>query len=438
MSRFAVAFVLVAGLTPWSWAADWPQWRGPAFNGSTEETNLPAKWSTTEGVAWSVDLPGPAAATPIVCGDRVFISSSDASKDLLQALCFDRRTGKLLWKHDIAHGMRQDHRSNYASGSPATDGKLVVFFYGNGDLAAFDLEGKKLWSRNIQKDYGPFAFQWTFSASPVLYGGKLYIQVLQRDVPVRDRGMADKENESYILGLEPATGKTLWRVVRPSPAVAESREAFTTPMPYEHKGRRQLLVLGGDVITGHDLETGKELWRWGTWNPKKIGHWRLVPSPVAGDGIALACAPKRDPIYAVFTDRSGSQDDKAVAWTSAEQKDLTSDVPTPAFYQGDFFILSDLRRTLARVEPRTGKVKWAVATPGKSKYEASPLAADGKIYLMNHDGEVAVLRAADGEVLHTVAMDDPADGEVVQSSVSAAHGQLFIRTTRKLYCIGVK
>lgn len=248
--------------------------------------------------------------------------------------------------------------------------------------------------------------------------------------------MKDRKNESYILAMNPATGKTLWRQIRPSKARAESREAFTTPIPYSFGGNKQLLVVGGDVLTGHDLETGKELWRWGTWNPRRITHWRHVPSPVAGEGIVLVCAPKNDPIYAIQPKGTGVLADDAIAWDSRDVREVSSDVPTPAFYDGDFFVLSDLRKSLSRVEPRTGKVKWTIPTPGRAKYEASPLAADGKIYLINHAGQVAVINAANGEVLNVITMDKPSGQEVVRASISAAYGRLFIRTTRRLYCVG--
>jgi len=253
---------------------------------------------------------------------------------------------------------------------------------------------------------------------------------------VRGRGLKDKKNESYVLAIAPNTGKTLWRQIRPSEARAESLEAFSTPIPFSFGGKEQLLIVGGDVLTGHDLKTGKELWRWGTWNPRRIGHWRLVPSPVAGDDVVLACGPKNAPIYAIRPSGSGVLDDSAIAWNSEDVREVTSDVPTPAFYDGDFFVLSDLRKCLSRVEPRTGKVKWTIQTPGRAKYEASPLAADGKIYLINHAGEAAVINAANGDVLKVIPMDKSSGREVVRASISAAHGQLFIRTTRRLYCVG--
>ncbi|HPA20326.1 MAG TPA: PQQ-binding-like beta-propeller repeat protein [Verrucomicrobiae bacterium] len=415
--------------------AEWRHWRGPDFNGSTPESGLPATWSKTENVAWSADLPGPSAATPIVSGDLVFVSSADAASDTLFAHAFDRRTGAERWRKTMGTGIRRERLSNYASPSAVTDGRLVVFFYGNGKTAAFDFGGRELWSRDLAKDLGEFAFGWTFASSPLLHDGRLYYQVLQRDVPVQGRGKPDGPNESYLLAVDPTTGRDLWRQVRPSEAVAESREAFTSPIPCTTPaGRAELLVAGGDCLTGHDPATGRELWRWGTWNPKRLGHWRLVPSPVAGKGVILACAPKREPVYAVRADGAGRLTDAALAWVSEAQPDVTSDVPTPLFYQGDFFVLSDVRKTLARVDPVSGSPKWIVPTPGRAKYEASPTGADGRIFLINFAGEVAILKADDGAVLQVIPMGEERDDQI-RSTVVVAGGQIFIRTNSKLFCI---
>ena len=438
MVRRCLALFFVYLTASLAQAGDWPQWRGPNFNGSTDEKNLPSRWSRTENIAWSADLPSASAATPIVWRDKVFLSVADTTTDTLQAMCFNLTSGKRLWWHNIAKGTRKDHRSNFAAPSPVTDGTVVVFFYGSGDLVCFELDGRHRWARNIQQDYGQFAFGWTFSSSPVLFDGRLYLQVLQRDVPVEGRGLKDRQNESYLLAMDPQTGKMLWRHIRLSEAQGESREAFTTPMPYHNNGTDQLLLVGGDALTGHNPATGEELWRWGTWNPTRIPHWRLVVSPVAGDGIVLACAPKRDPIYAIRLGGTGRLDEGAIAWVSREVREVSSDVPTPAFYDGDFFVLSDVRKNLSRVEPRTGKVKWTISTPGRIKYEASPLAADGKIYIVNFDGQVAVVNAPDGTVTNLISMDKPSAGEKVRASIIAAHGQLLIHTTRKLYCVGTK
>lgn len=421
-----LAFSLLSALD----AANWPQWRGPNFNGFTAETGLPSKWSKIENVVWRAKLPGAGAATPVVWEDKVFVSSADSKAKTLKAFCFDRQNGQILWSHTLSEGkIEQDSRSNYASPSPATDGRTIVFFYGNGELAGFDLDGKKLWQRNIQKDEGDFAFLWTFSSSPLLYEGKLFLQVLQRDTVVGAR-----KNESYLLAMEPRTGKTLWRRVRPSQARSESREAFTTPIPFEFRGQKQILIIGGDDLTAHNPADGRELWRWGTWNPTRIGHWRHVPSPVAGDDIILVCAPKRSPIYAIRAGGVGQLGEQSVVWISRDTRQLSSDVPTPAYYDGDFFILSDVRAALSRVETKSGSVLWSIELPGRSKFEASPLAADGKIYLMNFAGDVVVVNADNGEIINTIPMGNQYDDHT-RSSIIAAHGQLFVRTNSELFCI---
>lgn len=412
-------------------AENWPQWRGPHFNGSTTSDQYPADWSPTSNVAWAADMPGPSAATPVVWGDKIFVSSTDASTNRLKAMCLDRRSGKVLWHHDVGSGVSQDVRSTFSAPSPATDGNVVVFFYGNGDLVTFDLEGNRKWDANL----GPFAFQWTFSTSPLLFDGKLYMQILQRNEAVRDREGANN-NESYLLCLDPETGKEHWRHQRPSKAFKESLEAFTTPIPYSHDGRTEILIAGGDALTGHDPETGRELWRWGTWNPTRIGHWRLVPSPVAGDSVILVCAPKGDPIYAVKAGGVGELGDAGLLWNSKKHRVVSSDVPTPAFYDGDFFVLNKARQTLSRVVPKTGEVKWTSKRLGRDEFEASPTVADGKVYVINFGGEVSVIDVEDGKLLSTIDMEPGRSEALVRSSIVACQGQLLIRTNSKLYCIG--
>ena len=147
-------------------AADWPQWRGPHFNGSSEETQLPTEWGKDHGIAWSTDLPGSSAATPIISGDHVLITSTDDTNQSLLAMCLNRSDGSLRWSKTVGIGLQRDNRSNFASPSPVTDGKLAIFFYGNGELAAFDMEGQKKWGFNLEKRWGEFCFQWTFSSSP--------------------------------------------------------------------------------------------------------------------------------------------------------------------------------------------------------------------------------------------------------------------------------
>jgi len=430
----AIKVTLFVSLTH---AENWPQWRGPHFNGSSTEKNLPTEFSKTNNVKWVAELPGPSAATPIIWGDMVFISSTDQKTKTLRAMAFDRKTGKRLWDVEAAQGFSQDNNSNFASSSPTTEGSLVYFLYGTGDLVALDFKGKQVWARKLEKDYGQFAYQWTYGASPTLFEGKLYVQVLNRDVPVHGRGRKEGPGESYLLALDPKTGAELWRHVRPSEAAAESQEAYSTPIPFTHDGKTEILISGGDCLTGHDPKTGKELWRWGSWNPSKIGHWRLVPSPVASEQAALVCAPKGSPVFAVKHGLTGKLDDSALLWKSAD-REVSSDVCTPLYYQGRFYILNGERqtKTIARVDPATGKPDWIGELEPRAKIECSPTGADGKIYFQNFKGEVFIV-AADKEfkVLHTIPMGDDGDDRL-RATIPVADGNLFIRTGSKLYCVG--
>jgi outer membrane protein assembly factor BamB len=416
-------------------AENWPHWRGPHFDGSTTEQGLPVEFSRTNNVRWVADLPGPSAATPIVWNNRVFLSSLDSKSKTLHAIALDRKAGKELWNHEIAPAYSEGVRSSLASPSPTTDGKLVYFYYGTSDLVAFDFDGKKIWSRNIQNDYGQFAYMWVYSSSPTLYDGKLYIQVLQRDVPVHGRGRKDGPIDSFLLALDPQTGKELWKHVRPSDAHGESHEAYSTPIPFEFAGRRELLVTGGDCITGHDAATGAELWRWGTWNPERVTHWRLVPSPVAGGGVVLACAPKGSPVYAFKAGAKGTLKDSDLAWISQE-REISSDVCTPLFYRGRFYVLDGDRRTIARVNPATGKPDWIGELGTRAKIESSPTGADGKIYFQDFCGNVFIVDAGEQfKLLRTIPMAEAGE-DTLRSTIAVSQGNLFLRTGSKLYCVG--
>jgi len=434
MNKFLGLCTFISLVTFSGFAANWPHWRGPEYNGATTEKNLPADFSKTENVKWVASMPGTSAATPIIWEDKVFVGSADEQAKSMRAMCLDRNDGKELWNREVGGGYNWDEKSNFASPSPVTDGKLVVFLYGNGLVAGFDPAGKKLWFHDLQKEYGQFSYQWTYGASPTIYDGKVYIQVLQRDEPVHSRG---GQNQAYLLALEPMTGKELWRHVRPTQAHAESQEAYTTPIPFVHDGRKELLITGGDDISGHDPADGKELWRWGTWNPTRIGHWRLVPSAVTGDGIILACAPKGSPVYAFKAGAKGKQDDSILAWKSSN-RDVTSDVATPLFYKGRFYILKgeSPHTVLSRVEPATGKVDWTGELDNRIKIESSPTAGDDKIYFQNFHAEVFIVAAGDEfKLLKKIPMGDPGD-DMVRASIAISQGNLYVRSNHKLYCIG--
>ncbi|MGV3772042.1 MAG: PQQ-binding-like beta-propeller repeat protein [Verrucomicrobiales bacterium] len=414
-------------------AENWPQWRGPRFNGSVEEKNLPTEWSKTENVLWKVPMPGPSGATPAIWGDTVFVTTPDADKNL-NLLCLNRKDGSQRWMRTVGIGDRVIGRNNMASPSPVTDGKLVVSLFGTGDIAAFDFNGNQLWTRNLGKDFGKFSIMWLYGSSPLLYKGKLYVQVLQRNPPDDYAHAIDSkpERDSYLLCIDPKTGKDLWRQVRPTDAVKESMEAYTTPIPYEGATGTEIIVVGGDYATGHDPETGKELWRAGGLNPKKDPWWRIVPSPVPGGEFVFASAPKRDPVFAIKPGGKGDVTGSHVAWSF---KEAPTDWSTPLYYKDKLFVLDGDRKVLTCLNPKNGEKIWSGDIPINEPIWSSPTGADGKIYFIGERGTVVIADAGDEfKILNKIAMGE----EPVRSSIAASNGQLFIRTAENLYCIGKK
>jgi outer membrane protein assembly factor BamB len=432
MRRLLVPFALALLIILPVGAENWPQWRGPYFNGSTTELGLPTHWSKTEHVVWVAPMPGYSSATPVVWEDCVFASSPDEQKNLL-LLCLDRKTGQVRWKRVVSGGDLQKGRNNMASPSPVTDGKRVFILFATGDLAAFDFGGKELWKRNLAKDYGSFAIMWIYGSSPMLYGDKLYVQVLQSNPRPDNYGHAvdDKpERESFLLCLDPQTGKNLWRHVRPTDAVSEAQEAYSTPIPYEGKAGVEILVVGADYVTAHSPDTGAELWRCGGLNVRHERFWRIVPSAVAADGMIIACGPKRDPVLGIKDGGRGLVTDTHIAWRFNE---FPSDCTTPLFYQKRLFVLDGDRQTMTCLAQRTGGRIWQGNLGVREIFRASPTGADGKIYCLSENGTVVVLAAGNEyKVLSTIHMGEAP----VRSSIAVAHGELFIRTAQNLYCVG--
>jgi outer membrane protein assembly factor BamB len=428
----ALAFLTLASLT--AHAENWPQWRGPAFNGTSTETGLPATW-TKESAKWATPLPGPSGATPAIWGDHIFVTSPDAEKNL-HLIALDRKTGKVRWQKQISTGDINKGKGNMASPSPVTDGKTVWALFGTGDIAALDFDGKILWQRSLGNDYGRFAIMWLYGSSPLLYNGKLYIQVLQRSpAPPDYPGLAggSDQRESYLLALDPATGKTVWKVNRDTPAQKESQESYATPIPHVGAdGKTQLLVVGGNCLTGHDIATGKELWRGYGLNPKE-GEWmRIVPSPVSAAGLAIAGGPKKEALIAFRTDMTGDISLSGVAWKIDNRS--TPDVCTPAYYNGKLFVLNGDTKTLFCLDPKTGDKKWEGPLDTKIVMRGSPTVADGKVYMMDEKGTVFV--CGTGDEFQLLGKIEMGDNEGSRASIAVSQGQLFIRTTQALYCVG--
>ena len=413
-----------------SQADNWAQWRGPHFNGSSDETGLPNSWEDGKNVRWKVATPGWSSSTPIVWGDHVFIVSPDARKSLL-LVSYDAKTGKENWSKRLTVGDREVRNNNMTSPSPVTDGKLVYTLLGTGDLVAVNFAGEIEWRRNLGQEYGKFSLMWLYGSSPLFYNGKLYVQVLQRNPSSYPHSNDGKEErDSYLLCVDPANGKTLWKHNRPTDAIVESQEAYSTPIPFEGAGRKEILILGGDYVTGHNPETGEELWRCGGLNTRKDKWWRIVPSPVASDTHIYAAAPKRDPLFAIKAGGNGNITDTHVDWAF---DDNPTDVATPLVYQGKLYVLDGDRQTLSCLDPETGEKHWAGHLGIREIHRASPTGADGKIYLISMEGTVTVVDAGkEFKILEQFKMNEGP----CMSTIVAANGALFIRTSESLYCIG--
>jgi len=412
------------------WSANWPHWRGPAFNGSSPEKGLPTEWSTNEHLIWKSPLPGFSGATPVIWEDTVFVSSPDREKNLL-LLAFDAKTGAEKWRQTVSRGDRDKGLNNMASPSPVTDGKSVFVIFATGDLAAYDFAGKQLWSRNLASEYGKFANMWIYGSSPLLYKDRLYIQVLQHNPPNYEHARDDKPTrESYLLCLDPKTGKNIWRHIRPTEAKSEAQEAYTTPVPYEGANGTEIIVVGGNYVTAHSAESGEEIWRCGGLNDRNELYWRIVPSAVVAEDMIIVSGPKRDPLLGIKTGGKGLVTDTHLAWRFEENP---TDCVTPLYYQGKLFVLDGDRQVMTCLAPKTGEKLWQGNVGVREIFRASPLGADGRIYCISENGTAVVLEAGDQfEILATIQMGE----KPVRSSIAAANGRLFIRTAKHLYCIG--
>jgi len=421
---------LLAGLAG---AENWPQWRGPFLNGSTTETGLPATWSKTENVAWVAPMPGPGSGTPIVWGGRVFVSSVDAKAKAVVALCVDANTGKLLWTRRVAAD-RQLRNNNAVAPSAVTDGKLVIFTFGTSDVAAFDLDGEPLWDLNLEKEFGEIVLQYGYSSSPLLYQGRLYFVIMQSQDPRAWGRTSDRKGplDSWLIAIDAKTGKYLWKQIRNTDAGEEAPESYNTPIPCEHGGRTDIIMVGGEYTTGHDAETGKEVWRW-EFSPHNREVWqRTVPSAVCDDGLIYFARPQHRALYALKAGGKGRIGDDHLAWSYTQ---ACPDVICPLVYKGRLYSMNDKTRDMVCHDLKTGKVVWRERLGFGNVVRASPTGADGKIYLINRSGDAVVLEAGDQfKVLSRIEMGEAP----VHSTIAAAHGKLFIRTAKNLYCIAAR
>jgi outer membrane protein assembly factor BamB len=396
-------------------AENWPQWRGPLLNGLSAETNLPVRWSKTENIAWKLPLPAWSGSTPIVWGDRIFLNVAEGRN--LSLWSIDRARGAVLWKRPLGGGNTRMQKQNMSSPSPVTDGRHVWAMTGTGVIKAFDFEGTELWARDIQKDYGQFGLQWGYGSSPLLFEDSLYVQVLH--------GM-NTDDPSYVLRISKANGRTIWRVERPTPARRESPDAYTTPALLRYGTNVEIVITGGDVVTGHDTNNGRELWRANGLNPGNDGSQRIVASPVVHGEMIFAPSRER-PLLAIKPGGRGDVSTSHVLWSFMNGPD----VPTPVT-DGRYLYLINDRGIMWCLDAKTGQQIYGRQRVRPATYSGSPVLADGKIYVTDEDGVTSVVQA--GPTFALLAENDL--GEYTLSSPAVSEGQIFIRTDSFLYAIG--
>ncbi len=413
---FGALAIVIFSLTV-AYADNWPQWRGPYLNGVSSEKNLPLKWTAEDNVAWKLAMPAWSGSTPVIWRDRIFLNVADA--DALYLWCVDKAKGTVLWKKLLGSGNVKMRKQNMSSPSPVTDGNSVYVMTGTGILKGFDFNGNELWARDIQKDYGEFGLNWGYASSPLLFENSLYVQVLH--------GMKT-DDPSYLLRIDTKNGKTLWKVERPTNAVRESPDSYSTPGLLRQGKTAEIVITGGDCVTGHDPATGKELWRANGLNPDNDPSHRTVASPVIFDDIIYAPTKVR-PLLALKAGGRGDISRSHVLWSTTNGPD----VPTPVTDGKYFYVVND-RGIMWCLDAKTGAEIYAQQRIKPGTYSGSPVLADGKIYVTNADGITTVVKAGPAfEVLAENALND-----YCLSSPAISDGQIFIRTAQNLYCIGKK
>ncbi|MEM7480933.1 MAG: PQQ-binding-like beta-propeller repeat protein [Acidobacteriota bacterium] len=409
--RIALVAALLTLALPFSAAGDWPNWRGPERDSTSAEEKLPLRWSAEDNLCWKAPMTALSGATPIVSGDRIFLQAADGERLELWSLA--AKDGSVVWKRPLDGGNRIPRKHNLSSPSPVTDGEHVWVMTGTGVVAAFDFAGKMLWRRDLQKDYGPFGILWGYASSPLLVDGTLYIQVLH--------GMKT-DDPSYVVALDGASGESRWKVERKTDALLESPDAYTTPVLLEVGERRELVISGADYVTGHDLASGKELWRVGGLNPNREKNYRLVGTPVV-TGDLLIVPSRVSPLLALKIPPEGTP---AVAW----RLERAGDVPSPLTDGETLFIVND-RGILRRFDLDDGSELGEPLRLGAGNHSASPVLAGGHLYAIDEKGTTAVVKVGDPA---EIVAENQTPGFTL-ASPAVADGRIYLRTDEFLYCV---
>jgi len=431
-----IAIALLAALDHTVSADNWPHWRGPSGTGVSVETRLPESWSDTQNIAWKAPLRGVGVSSPIVWGERVYVTSQtgrgtsrqgprlgqggDAGSVerslsttgtqgrgvtfLIEAL--NRDTGARAWAFELpADGDTPavHDKHNLASASPATDGERVYAVFGSGQVVAVDNSGKQVWTKHLGKEFGAFDINWGHGSSPIVHRGTLFL-------------VCYHPSSSYLLALDARTGKQLWKVDRPRGVIS-----YSTPMVVPAGQSEELIVNSSVGIEAYDPATGRSLWQFNESND--------FPIPVAThhDGVLyLSRGYRSGPYVAIRPGGRGDITKTHVVWRVPTGAPYISSL---VYYDGLLYMAGDVG-VITCVDAKTGQAVWRERMGGL--YTASPVAADGKIYLVGESGETIVLRS--GRTPQVLARNR-ITGRVL-ASPAIAGGRIFVRTDDHVVAIG--
>ncbi len=399
-----IAVALALSTTSRLSASNWPAWRGPDGTGRSGERNLPISWSPTENVTWKTALPGEGNSTPITWNDRVFLTCPVDGGKIRRLICLDRTNGKILWKHDVPFpGKETTHRDNpFCSGSPTTDGKRVYASFGSAGALACDFEGKVIWHRKL----GKLTHVFGQATTPVLY----------KNLVIVHRGPGVK---THLVALDRQTGDTVWD----TPEFAKNSNLYgswSTPVIVRVGGQDELIVTMPREIKGYDPTTGKELWKCGGLGTE------IYTMPTIGDGLVVGISGHQGPAMAVKLGGRGDLTESNRLWLTAKNQQRVGS----GVIVGDHLYVSNATGIAQCIEARTGTVVWAQRLGGT--LWGTMLAAGGRLYVGNKEGDVFVLAAS--PTFKLLARNRM--GEHMKAAVAPSDGQLFVRTYKTIYCIG--